>query len=124
MSNKNEHRLGVNEVNLVVRHFKLEPADGTCLLDAIAEVDELLGLDDISFDDRTHVLNIAYDASRLCLDGIEDILKKHGVEISHDWWTRFKTGYYRFVDENVKDNASHEPWSCHQSPPTSNKRKN
>ena len=52
-----------------------------------------------------------------------DVLKKHAVEVSHDWWTRFKTGYYRFVDDNVKDNAGHEPWSCHQSPP-GNKRKN
>ena len=124
MTGKKEHRLGVSEVNLVVRHLKLERADGICLLDAIAEIDELYGLDDISFDDKSHILNIAYDASRLCLDGIEDVLKKHGVEISHDWWTRFKTGYYRFVDDNVKDNAGHEPWSCHQSPPTSNKRKN
>ena len=21
--------------------------------------------------------------------------------------------YYRFVDQNVKDNAKQEPWSCH-----------
>lgn len=123
MTGKKEHRLGVSEVSLVVRHLKLEPADGSRLLDAIAEIDELYGLDDISFDDRYHVLNIAYDASRLCLDGVEDVLKKHAVEVSHDWWTRFKTGYYRFVDDNVKDNAGHEPWSCHQSPP-GNKRKN
>ncbi len=122
MSSKKEHRLGVSEVNLVVRHLKLEPSEGTCLLEAIAEVDQLFGLDDISFDDRSHVLNIAYDASRLCLDGIEDILKKHGIEVSHDWWTHFKEGYYRFIDENVQDNAGHESWSCHQSPP-SNKRK-
>ncbi|WP_396586525.1 cation transporter [Bermanella sp. R86510] len=123
MSGENEHRFGVSEVNLVVRHLKIEPADGTSLLDAIAEIDEFYGLDDISFDDKSHVLNIAYDASRLCLDGIEDILKKHGVEISHDWWTRFKEGYYKFVDQNIKDNSEHKPWSCHNTPPNTSKKR-
>lgn len=30
-----------------------------------------------------------------------------------NWWTDFKKGYYKFVDENVKDNVGHQPWSCH-----------
>jgi hypothetical protein len=60
---KKEHRLGVSEINLVVRHLKLAP-----------------------------------------------------VDVSHDWWTHFKEGYYKCIDGNVKDNANHEPWSCHQIP--------
>lgn len=116
MSTK-KHRLGVSEVNLVVRHLKLEPVDPARLHAAMAEVDQLYGLDGMSFDEKSHVLNLAYDATRICLDGIEDVLKKHEVEVSHDWWTHFKEGYYKFVDENVKDNASHQPWSCHNPPP-------
>jgi hypothetical protein len=118
-----EHRLGVSEVNLVVRHLRVEPVDQTNLEAAIAEVDQLYGLDGISFDEKRHVLNLAYDASRICLDGIEDVLKKHGVEVSHDWWTHFKEGYYKFVDQNVKNNASHEPWSCHQIPPGAGRKR-
>merc|ERR1711991_358420 len=116
MSDK-KHRLGVSEVNLVVRHLKLEPTEAASIKTAIDEIDHLYGLDSISFDGRSHVLNLAYDASRLCLDGIEDLLTKHKIEISHDWWTHFKEGYYKFVDQNIKDNATHEPWSCHKPPP-------
>ena len=56
---------------------------------------------------------MAYDASRLCIDHIETILARHAIEISNSWWNRFKEGHYRFVDQNIKDNASKEPWSCH-----------
>ncbi len=87
----------------MVRHLKLEPVKQTNLEAAIAEVDQLYGLDAITFDEKSHVLNLAYDASRICLDGIEEVLKKHSVEVSYDWWTHFKEGYYKFVDENVKD---------------------
>ena len=109
-----EHRLGVSEVNLVKRHLKLEEAPLDKIQLAIEEIDKLYGMDSVSYDDTSRVLNMAYDASRLCIDGIEEILKKHGVEVSHDWWTHFKEEHYRFVDENVKDNAEHEPWSCHK----------
>jgi len=47
---------------------------------------------------------------------VEEILTKHGIQPRHDWWTHFKEEYYRFVDQNVKDNAQHEPWSCHRTP--------
>lgn len=123
MNNKKEHRLGVSELNLVVRHLKLEAKGLENIQETIDEIDQLYGLDGVSFDEKTQVLNLAYDASRLCLDGIEEILGRHGIEVGHDWWTHFKEGYYKFVDDNVKDNAKREPWSCHQSPPVS-KRKN
>ncbi len=117
MSNKENHRLGVSEVNLVVRHLRLEPIEQIRLQEAIAEIENIYGLDAISFDEKSHVLNLDYDASRVCLDGIESVLKQHDVEVSHDWWTHFKEGYYKFVDQNVKDNVSHEPLSCHKRPP-------
>lgn len=123
MNNK-EHRLGVSEVNLVVRHLKLEPTEPTKIEATIAEIDQLYGIDEVSFDEKSQLLSLSYDASRLCLDWIENSLKKHEVEVSHDWWTHFKEGYYKFVDENVKENAKHQPWSCHSTPPNipSNKK--
>ena len=110
-----EHRLGVSEVTLVVRHLKLEPDTLGDITAAIAEIDEVYGLDSVSFEEKAHTINLAYDATRTCVDGLEAILKKHGVEVSHDWWTHFKEGYYRFVDENIQDNEKTEPWSCHGS---------
>ena len=122
MTNK-EHRLGVSETNLVVRHLNLEPDSLSDIAEAIAEIDEVYGLDSVTFEDNTHVLNLAYDATRTRIDGLEEILEKHGIEVSHDRWTNFKEGYYRFVDKNIKDNSTTEPWSCHGSVAQPPKRK-
>ena len=112
-----EHRLGVSEVNLVNHQLKLvAPIDSRNLNAAIAEIDQLYGLDEVAFDERSARLDFSYDASRLCIDCVEEILTKHGIQPRHDWWTHFKEEYYRFVDQNVKDNAQHEPWSCHRTP--------
>jgi hypothetical protein len=59
---------------------------------------------------------LGYDATHCELDGIENIVKINGADISHDWWTNLKEGYYQFVDENIRDNAKHKPWRCHNSP--------
>ncbi|EKF73231.1 MULTISPECIES: hypothetical protein [Gammaproteobacteria] len=117
-----EHRLGVSEVNLVTRHLGLKrPINTEKLTEAIAEIDQLYGLDDIAFVETSDRLDFSYDASRLCLQCVEDILIKFGIPIKQDWWTRFKEEYYLFVDQNVKDNAQHEPWSCHRVPPHNRK---
>jgi len=113
---KKQHRLGVSEVNLVVRNLKLESASLNRIGEACADIDKMYGLDDVTFDKKTQTLSLAYDASRICLDGIEEVMHRYGIQVSHDWWTGFKEGYYKFVDENVHDNASHEPWSCHKGP--------
>ncbi|WP_028877590.1 hypothetical protein [Teredinibacter turnerae] len=118
-----EHRLGVSESNLVVRHLKLGEANHDKILKAVEDIDQIYGLDAVSFDERSYVLNIAYDASRICIDCIEDVLEKYQLEVSHDWWTHFKEGYYRFVDQNIKDNANSEPWSCHGSSGSTTKKK-
>ena len=117
MSNT-EHRLGVCEIHLVERHLKLEPCETEAIESAVAEIDGLFGLDCVSFDATSRVITLAYDATRLGLDNIEKVLDKHGVDIGHGWWTHFKENFYGFVDQNMKENAVHEPWSCHQNPPT------
>lgn len=122
MSNS-EHRLGVSETNLVNRKLKLEPTEQETIQTAIAEIDQLYGLDGVAFDEKSRRLEFSYDASRICIDCIEEVLEKHGIEVSHGWWTRFKESHYRFVDQNVKDNAKQEPWSCHQSPKGGGRKK-
>jgi hypothetical protein len=112
-----EHRPGVSEVNLVIRHLKLREASADAVTRALGEIDNIHGLDHVSFDHESQVLNIAYDATRTCIDCIEEILDRYQVQVNDDWWTRFKEGYYRYVDQNVKDNATHEPFSCHKVPP-------
>lgn len=113
---KQQHRLGVSEVNLVVRHLKITKYDDNSIRSAMKEINELDGLDDISFDQKSGVLNLAYDAAQRNIEEIEDLLKRYKIELGRDWWTRFKEGYYKFVDQNVKDNAKHRPTCCNRTP--------
>lgn len=113
----NEHRLGVSEINLVNRHLPLiTPVDSQKMADAIEEIDQLYGLDHVALAEKSGMLDFAYDASRLCIQCVEDILDKYEIQIKQGWWTHIKEEYYRFVDQNIKDAAQHEPWSCHNTP--------
>ncbi len=117
MAKQKTHRLGVSEVNLVNRHLALQqPIDASAVDVAIQEIDQLYGLDEVRVDAGAKKLHFSYDASRLCIDCLEEIPKKHAIQLRENWWARFKEGHYRFVDQNVKDNARHEPWSCHRTP--------
>ncbi|AJY52769.1 MULTISPECIES: hypothetical protein [Halomonadaceae] len=108
-----EHRLGVSEANLVTRKLKLEPCSQRELEIALQEIDQLYGLDSVAFDENKRMLRLAYDASRICIECVEEVLTRHSIDISHGWWNRFKEDHYRFVDQNIKDNAAKDPWSCH-----------
>ncbi|PKG80812.1 hypothetical protein CXF85_22150 [Colwellia sp. 75C3] len=111
-----DHRVGVKEANLVIRNLRL-----TNVVDAnrnalMEDIDHQFGIDEISYNSTDACLYLAYDATNINLEGIEDIIKKHGADIHNDWWTHTKEQYYKFVDQNVKDNAKHVPWSCHKPP--------
>ncbi len=117
MSSKQQHNAGVNGSSLMMRNLKLEgPVDEKRKLIA-EEINQLLGVDSVSIDASESLLKVIYDATKRQLDEVEDIVRKYECDIADDWWTHFKEGYYKFVDQNVKDNASHEPWSCHKRPP-------
>lgn len=108
-----EHRLGVSENTLVTRNLKIQRHERERIDDAIADIDQLYGMDKVVYDEKHRHICLAYDALRLCIDDVKKILIRHGIEVSADRWNRFKEEYYRFVDQNVKDNAKKEPWSCH-----------
>ncbi len=111
------HKPGVHEAYLVKRHLKLGDLD-TEKTEAIAqEIGQLLGVDTVTLNSETRRLDIAYDASQLSIEQVEEIVRKHGSDLDHSWWTHFKEGWYSFTDQNVRDNAKHEPWCCSKVPP-------
>jgi hypothetical protein len=112
-----DHRVGVRENNLVVRNLRLAKVSNENITALIEEIDQLFGLDEVSYNEAKETIHLAYDAVNLNLDGIEDVIKKHNVDIHDDWWTHTKESYYKFCDQNVKDNFEHKPWSCHKTPP-------
>jgi len=117
-----DHRVGVKEANLVIRTLKLSGINGLNKVNILGEIDESFGIDAVSFDDSENMLHLAYDATNINLDGIEDIIRKYDADIEDSFWNHVKEEYYKFVDQNVKDNAEHEPWSCHKTPPGSKKK--
>ena len=81
------------------------------------EIDRLVGVDSVALDKDSRRLDIAYDASHLRIEQLEEIVRKHGTDLDHGWWTQFKEGWYRFSDRNLRDNILHEPWSSTKLPP-------
>lgn len=112
-----EHRAGVSEAYLVKRHLRietLEPGSAESLCD---EINRIIGIDSVAIDPQTRQLDIAYDASVLNIDDIEAVFTRNGVAFAHGWWNRTKLEHYRFVDQNVRDNAKADPHCCSKPPP-------
>ncbi len=112
-----DHRPGVQEAYLVKRHLKLDNLDAAKAMAIAQEIDQLVGVDSVALDSSSRRLDVAYDASHLRIEQVEDIVRKHGTELDHGWWSNFKEGWYRFSDQNVRDNILHEPWSSTKLPP-------
>ena len=111
------HAPDYSEVSLVVRHLKLDEATkDENIQSVINDLKEIEGVNGVSFDEKTQVLNVAYDTLRISIDAIEKSLADNNVVISHDWWTHIKEEYYRFVDQNIKDNVTHKPACCNKPP--------
>lgn len=112
-----DHRVGVRETYLVTRNLRLTNVNEKNRDALMKEIDQLFGIDEAVFNTKEESIYLAYDASNLNLDGIEEVIRKYGADIHNDWWTHTKEDYYKFVDQNVKDNSNHTPWSCHKTPP-------
>tara|TARA_R110001583_G_scaffold116670_1_gene267457 strand:+ start:45 stop:410 length:366 start_codon:yes stop_codon:yes gene_type:complete len=117
-----DHRVGVKEANLVTRNLRLSNVNEKNRDVLMKEIDQLFGIDEAVFNTKEESIYLAYDASNLNLDGIEEVIRKHGADIHNDWWTHTKEDYYKFIDQNVKDNSNHTPWSCHKTPPGARKK--
>ena len=63
------------------------------------------------------ISNFYVDNATHCdLAGIEAVLQTHGADTSNGIWTKIKEGYYKFVDQNIKDNDEHDPHCCNAMP--------
>lgn len=87
---KKAHRPGVREGFLVKRNLKLSGVNEANAAAMEAELDGLLGVDEVSIDQEQQQLRIAYDACNLQIDGVEEVVRAHQGDIANGWWTRFK----------------------------------
>ncbi|KEA62282.1 hypothetical protein ADIMK_3572 [Marinobacterium lacunae] len=111
-----DHRPGVKEANLVTRTLKLTTRDETDIAALVDEIERIFGMDSVNYDAATAILSCAYDATHCSVDRVEAVINKHGAGFANNWWNRTKRGYYRFVDQNMKDNAGYEPHCCNKIP--------
>ncbi|MEJ6080633.1 hypothetical protein MT391_19195 [Vibrio sp. 1-Bac 57] len=56
-----DHKVGVREVSLVIRSLKLEKVTDENKYNILAEIDQVFGIDNVSFDDKSQTLNIFQD---------------------------------------------------------------
>jgi hypothetical protein len=117
-----KHSVGVNEFNLVSRHLKIDHLTSENQSALLTEVEQILGVDAVSYDEKQRLFNVAYDATHTDLESIEKIITSYGADISDGWWNHLKEDYYKFVDQNIKDNAEHVPSCCHKPPSGLNKK--
>ncbi|ABM03442.1 conserved hypothetical protein [Psychromonas ingrahamii 37] len=118
-----KHRVGVKEVNLVIRKLQLKGLTEFNQEKIIFEIDQALGIENVTLDIKDGLLKIAYDVTHINLDTIKHLVVKHGAEFSGGWWNHFKTGYYKFVDQNMIENSKHKPSCCSRPPAQSIKHK-
>jgi hypothetical protein len=111
------NRPGVHEACLVKRHLKLQHLDHGLARAITEEIALHSGVDTVELDSDSRRLDVTYDASQLQFPELTDILLRHGVEPERGWWARFRASWYRFTDQNIRDNARHEPHCCNKAPP-------
>lgn len=111
------HKPGIHEAFLVTRTLKLKGLEDRSITDIETDIASIRGVDCISLNQNRRLLRVAYDASVTSIDRILDQLSIHGINIDNGWWNRFKLGWDRQIDQNVRDNAKHVPHCCSKPPP-------
>ena len=107
----------------VVRHIRVASCSPDTLRRLNAECEHESGQAVFELERHGRQLKVSYDASHTGLDEVEAILNAHHLVLAPGWWPRVRRGWYQFVDQNVRDNAQHEPWCCHKVPPRNGKPK-
>lgn len=101
-------------INRVQRRLKYEIGTLGSIESACDDLRQLAGFHTISADQAERTLTVDYDAVLCGIDLIISILTKNGVDLCLGRWDRIKLGYYRFVDQNLKENYKHTPHCCNR----------
>jgi len=111
-----EHREGINPGFLAKHELSLCGLNEDNAKLIITELDSLPCMDRVELNHSKQTLKLAYDASHHSIDEMIAVVEKHGASIKDSWWSRTKLGWQRQTDENIKDNATHEPHCCNKMP--------
>lgn len=96
------YRMDVNPERLVTRHFRLEAPDAEVVASALAAVDALHGVQDVTWNPGDHSLNVLYDNGVEDLDEVLETIRAHGLTVHEDWHSRLSETLWRFEDALVR----------------------
>lgn len=116
------YRDGVNPGYLVTFKIGYQCQDQTPLASALAKLDALLGMQQLTLLEKQCALVLKYDASKLDIDQILEMLSATNITLKSGWWATRKLNHYRFINQNVRDNAKHVPVCCSKPPPEVSRR--
>jgi|SRR5699024_449840 len=71
---------------------------------------------DFAEDKQGGQLVVTFDGRRWSTNELIEFIESHGGRLKHSWWQRKKHAWYRFTDENVRDNAKHVHTCCSKPP--------
>jgi cation transport ATPase len=111
-----EHQSGINPGFVTKHTLSLNGLDQDNATSIARDLRELPGMDRVKILEARQMLIVSYDASHHSIDDIIAIVEKHRISIKDNWWSRIKLGWQRQTDQNLKDNAKHEPHCCNKIP--------
>ncbi|MEN8132495.1 MAG: heavy metal-associated domain-containing protein [Pseudomonadota bacterium] len=83
--------------------------------DAIAierALEELSGVRKAAADVDNHQVIVRYNIIRTDYQAVVEILESAGFSPLNNWWSRYKAGWFQYVDTNGRDNANMPPSHC------------
>ncbi|MEE4298665.1 MAG: hypothetical protein V2J24_04390 [Pseudomonadales bacterium] len=96
------YRMDVNPERLVTRHFTLETPEPEALAAALAAVDGLHGVQDVTWNPEDRSLNVLYDNGVEDLGEVMEAIETHGLTVHEDWHSRLSETLWRFEDALVR----------------------
>jgi hypothetical protein len=100
----------------VERRIPLGAVAVASLQEAVQQLRAMESVSDAQVDKQGR-LRVAYDASRIGMREIEEMLDHLGIALAGGFWSRQKLAWYRFLDENAKANAHAGSGACCNRPP-------
>lgn len=78
---------------------------------------EMPGIRDFKLDIPRHELRVRYSATETGYQAIVDCLTGLGLAPQRSRWSRLKTAWYLFTEDNARQNAAAPPPACCNKPP-------
>lgn len=121
MSNADNCSAKIDTVFEVRRTIPLASATVDNMRNVLRRLGGLEGVRLTKFDEATRQLSISYDAARIGLTEIRDLLRDAGVAETSTLMWRLKSAWYGFLDTNARTNARSTGGACCNRPPPSRK---